>query len=61
MLDYAVEPLGIITENPFRQVPVVPQALKIIEVVKTSNKLNGWYDNGFLFLNKGERMTTRTI
>lgn len=49
------------TDAGIRQVPLVPQALKIIEAVKTSNKLNGWYDNGFLFLNKGERMTTRTI
>ena len=49
------------TDAGIRQVPLVPQALKIIEAVKISNKLNGWYDNGFLFLNKGERMTTRTI
>ena len=49
------------TDAGVRQVPLIPQALKIIEAVKVSNQINGWYDNGFLFLNKGERMTTRTI
>lgn len=49
------------TDAGVRQVPLTPQALKIIEAVKVSNQINGWYDNGFLFLNKGERMTTRTI
>lgn len=49
------------TDAGVREVPLVPQALKVIEAVKTSNQMNGWYDRGFLFLNKGERMTTRTI
>ncbi len=49
------------TDAGVRQVPLIPQALKIIEAVKLSNQINEWYDNGFLFLNKGERMTTRTI
>ncbi len=49
------------TEAGVREVPLVPQALKIIEAVKLSNRMNGWPENGFLFLNKGQRMTTRTI
>lgn len=49
------------TEAGVREVPLVPQALKIIEDVKLSNRMNGWPENGFLFLNKGQRMTTRTI
>ncbi|MFR5631768.1 MAG: tyrosine recombinase XerC [Monoglobales bacterium] len=49
------------TEAGIREVPLVPQALKVIDAIKTSNQMNGWYDDGFLFLNKGMRTTTRTI
>lgn len=49
------------TDAGVRKVPLVPQALKIIEAVKLSNRMNGWPEKDFLFLNKGKRMTTRTI
>lgn len=49
------------TEAGVREAPLVPQALKVIEAVKVSNQMNGWHDKGFLFLNAGKRMTTRTV
>lgn len=48
---------GAKTEAGMRNVPLVPLAMEIIELVKEVNKRNGWYDEGFLFLNsKGNQM-----
>lgn len=49
------------TDAGIREVPLVPQALKLIEAIRASNQMNGWSNKEFLFLNNGERMTTRTI
>lgn len=48
---------GTKTNAGMRNVPLVPLAMEIIELVKEVNKRNGWYDEGFLFLNsKGNQM-----
>ena len=49
------------TDAGIREVPLVPQALKLIEAIRASNQMNGWSNKEFLFLNNGKRMTTRTI
>ena len=48
---------GAKTQAGIRSVPLVPLAKEIVAEVLAVNKRNGWYDSGFLFLNKkGERM-----
>lgn len=40
---------------------LVPEAIEIIEKIKASNKANGFYDNGYLFVNKDGRATSRKL
>lgn len=48
---------GAKTEAGIRNVPLIPLAVQIIDIVKATNRKYGLYDEGFLFLNsKGTRM-----
>lgn len=48
---------GAKTEAGIRNVPLIPLAVQIIDLVKAVNQKYGLYDDGFLFLNsKSERM-----
>ena len=50
---------GAKTQAGVRSVPLVPLAKEIVSEVLAVNKRNGWYDSGFLFLNKkGQRMNS---
>ena len=60
-VSYAGQSVVDATKTPAgtRSVPLIPAARKILEMVQEINRRNGWYDEGFLFLNeKGKRMTS---
>lgn len=49
------------TDAGVRDIPLIPQAKKIIDFVIAYNHQRGWYDEGFLFMNKGKRITIRSM
>lgn len=52
---------GAKTEAGMREVPLIPQAKKLLEFVIAYNKEQGWYDNGYIFMKKGKRITIRSL
>lgn len=53
---------GAKTDAGVRPVPLIPYAVQIINTVKAINEKNGWYDDGFLFLDEeGTRMKSHQV
>lgn len=52
---------GSKTEAGVRKTPLIPQAKKLIEFIIAYNREQGWYDNGYLFMKKGKRISIRSL
>ena len=49
------------TDAAYREIPLTPEAKRLIELIRKTNKENGFQTEDFLFVNKTQRMQENTI